>query len=137
MPSSSKSKTRKDDEEKQPAIDEEKAKLNKRLETISWGCFLVMLGGFIFVPDMTVDKGVWPIGVGVIMLGLNIARYFNRIRMSGFTTVLGILALCSGIAQLAGVDTFGGTILLIILGAYLIFKPWFDKRKLFGKAEES
>ena len=26
---------------------------------------------------------------------------------------------------------------LIILGGYLIFKSWFDKRKLFGKAEES
>ena len=132
-----KGKTWKDDEEKRPAIDEEKAKLNKRLETIGWGCFLVMLGGFIFVPDMTVDKGVWSIGVGVIMLGLNVARYFNRIRMSGFTTVLGILALCAGIAQLAGVDTFWGAVLFIILGVYLIFKPWFDSRKLFGKAEES
>jgi hypothetical protein len=71
------------------------------------------------------------------MLGLNAARYFNKIRMSGFTTVLGILALCAGIAQVAGVDTFGGAVLLIILGAYLIFKSWFDKHALFGKAEES
>jgi hypothetical protein len=132
-----KGKTWEDDEEKPLAIDEEKVKLNKRLETIGWGCFLVMLGGFIFVPDMKVDKGIWSIGVGVIMLGLNVARYYNRVRMSGFTTVLGILALCAGIAQLAGMDTFGGAILIVILGVYLIFKPWFEKRKLFGKAEES
>ena len=45
-------------QEAQPiAIDEEKAALNKRLETIGWGCFLVMLGGFIFVPHMVVAKG--------------------------------------------------------------------------------
>jgi hypothetical protein len=132
-----KGKTQKDDEEERPAIDEVKAALNKRLETIGWGCFLIMLGCYIFVPDMTVNKGVWSIGVGTIMLGLNAARYFNGIRMSGFTTVLGILALCAGITHLAGVDTFGGTVLFVILGAYLIFKPWFDRRKLFGKAEES
>lgn len=30
----------------------------------------------------------------------------------------------------------GGALLLIVLGAYLILKPWFDKQGLFGKAEE-
>jgi len=28
-----------------------------------------------------------------------------------------------------------GAFLLLILGAYLILKPWFEKRRLFGKAE--
>jgi hypothetical protein len=125
-------------EEEQPApVDEAKAALNKRLEIIGWGCFLVMVGCFIFVPHKIVDSGFWSIGVGLIMLGLNTARYYYHIRISGFTTVLGILALCAGIAQLAGWDKFGGAVLFIILGAYLIFKPWFEKRKLFGKAEES
>ena len=30
-----------------------------------------------------------------------------------------------------------GAIFLIVLGSYLIIKPWFDERQLFGKAEES
>ena len=125
-------------QEAQPqAVDEVKVALNKRLETISWGCFLVMLGGFIFVSHMIVAKGVWSIGVGVIMLGLNVARYFYGIKLSVFTTLLGIISFFIGIAQLAGIQTFEGAILFIILGAYLIFKVWFDKRKLFGKAEES
>ena len=63
-------------------VDEEKAALNKRLETMGWGCFLIMLGGFMFVPHTVVAKGVWSIGVGVIMLGLNVARYFYKIKMS-------------------------------------------------------
>lgn len=38
-------------EASQPRVsDEQRAALNKRLETIAWGCFLVMLGGFAFVP---------------------------------------------------------------------------------------
>ena len=117
--------------------DPEKAALNKRLEAMGWGCFLIMLGGFILVPHEIVAKGLWSIGVGVIMLGLNVARYFYKIKLSGFTTVLGIISLVSGVAQLLGTNLPGLAILLIILGAYLILKPWFDKRQLFGKAEES
>ena len=118
-------------------INEEKAALNKRLESMSWGLFLIMLGGFAFVPPEIISRGVWSIGVGLIMLGLNLARYLNEIKMSGFTTFLGIVSLLSGILELFGVNQFEGAILLIILGAYVIAKPWFEKRQLFGKAEES
>ena len=65
--------------------DEAKVALNKRLEAIGWGLFLVMLGGFALVPGDLVNKGLWSIGVGLIMLGLNAARYFNGIKMSGFS----------------------------------------------------
>jgi hypothetical protein len=115
----------------------EKAVLNKRLETIGWGLFLIMLGGFALVPHALVAKGLWSIGVGVIMLGLNGTRYFFKIKMSGFTTFLGIVALLSGVTQLLGMHNLDAPILLIVLGAYLIVKPWLDKRQLFGKAEES
>lgn len=117
--------------------DPEKAALNKRMEAVAWGLFLIMLGGFALVPDETIPKGVWSIGVGVIMLGLNAARYYYQIKMSGFTTFLGILSLLGGIAELLGMTSLDGALLLIILGAYLILKPWFDKHQLFGKAEES
>jgi hypothetical protein len=96
-----------------------------------------MLGGFALVPDNTIPKGVWSIAIGVIMLGLNVARYFYKIKMSGFTTILGIISLIGGIAELVGLTSLDGALLLIILGAYLILKPWFDKRKVFGKAEEA
>lgn len=124
-------------EQSENRIDPEKATLNKRLETIAWGCFLVMLGGFALVPGDTIPKGWWSVGVGAIMLGLNAARYFNGIRMSGFTTVLGILSILGGALQLFGIKDLEGAFLLIILGAYLILKPWFDQHRLFGKAEQA
>lgn len=117
-------------------VDPAKAVLNKRLETIFWGLFLIMLGGWALVPAATIPKGAWSIGVGFIMLGLNAARYLNHIRMSGFTTVLGILAVVGGIAEYLGWNSLNGALILIILGAYLILKPWFEKQRLFGKAEE-
>jgi len=116
--------------------DPEKAALNKRLETVAWGLFLIMLGGFMFVPEEIIRGGWWSIGVGLIMLGLNAARYFNGLKMSGFTTFLGILSVIGGVLDLLGMADINGPILLIILGAYLVLKPWLDKRQLFGKAEE-
>jgi len=123
--------------EKQPVeVDPEKAALNKRLETVFWGLFLIMLGGWLFIPKETVPKGLWSIGVGLLLLGLNGARYYNKLRMSGFTTFLGILSLVGGAIEVAGFANMDGALLLIILGAYLVLKPWFEKQGLFGKAEE-
>ena len=117
-------------------VDPEKAALNKRLETVFWGLFLIMLGGWALVPGETIPKGSWSIGVGLLMLGLNLARYLNQIRMSGFTTILGLLALVGGIAEFLGWKSLDGALILIILGAYLILKPWLEEKKLFGKAEQ-
>jgi hypothetical protein len=122
--------------EKKEAHDLEKAALNKRLETIFWGLFLIMLGGWALIPSETVPKGAWSVAVGLLLLGLNAVRYFNKIRMSGFTTVLGILAILGGISDMLGWADLNGALLLIILGAYLILKPWFEERKIFGKAEK-
>lgn len=120
-----------------PVVDPEKAALNKRLETAFWGLFLIMLGGQFLLKNFNLPEGIWDVGIGLIFLGLNAARYFNGLKMSGFTTFLGILALVGGLAQMIFKFDLGGALLLIILGAYLILKPWFDQRGLFGKAEQS
>ena len=126
-----------EDEEARGFVIPEKATLNKRLETIAWGCFLILLGGFMFVPEEIIRGGWWSIGVGLIMIGLNVARYFNRLKMSGFTTFLGIISVIGGVLDLVGMEGVNGPVLIIVLGGYLILKPYFEKRQLFGKAEES
>jgi hypothetical protein len=121
----------------EPVIDADKAALNKRLETIAWGCFLILVGGFMFVPEEIVRGGWWSIGVGTILLGLNAARYLNRLKMSGFTTFLGVLSVIGGALDLVSPADLDGAILLIVLGSYLLVKPYLEKRRLFGKAEEA
>jgi len=125
------------EEKKDVNIDPDKATLNKRMETMAWGAFLIMLGGFLFVPEEIIKGGWWSIGVGLIFLGLNAARYFNGLRMSGFTTFLGIISVIGGTLDLVLAQDIDGAIFLIVLGGYLILKPWFEKRQLFGKAEQS
>lgn len=121
----------------EPSTNAEKAALNKQLETAFWGLFLIMLGGQWILRDSNLPNGLWEIGTGLLFLGLNAARYFNGLRMSGFTTFLGILALGGGLAQLVFKLDLGGALLLIVLGAYLILKPWFDKQGFFGRAEQN
>jgi hypothetical protein len=118
-------------------VDPDKAALNKRLETIAWGAFLIMLGGFMFVPEQIIRGGWWSIGVGLIFLGLNAARYFSDLRMSGFTTFLGVISVIGGVLDLVGLEGINGAVLIIVLGGYLILKPYFEQRQLFGKAEQS
>ena len=121
---------------KEIVIDEKKVALNKRLETIAWGLYLIMLGGFAFLPDGTIPNGASSIGVGVILLGLNAVRYLNGIKMSGFTTFLCVVLLVSGTMQIFGLHDIEGPILLIVLGLYTIVKPAIEKTGYFGKAEE-
>lgn len=121
----------------EPVIEPDRAALNKRLETVAWGAFLIMLGGFMFVPEEIIKGGWWSIGVGLIFLGLNGARYFSGLRMSGFTTFLGLISVIGGVLDLIGMEGVNGAVLIIVLGAYLLFKPYFEKRRIFGKAEES
>jgi hypothetical protein len=111
--------------------------LNKRQGTIAWGCFLIMLGGFPFISEQIVRGSRWSIGIGLIMLGLNAARYFNGLRMSGSTTYLGILSVSGGILDLFGLQGINGAILFIVLGGFLILKSWLDQCQLFGKAEQA
>ena len=102
----------------------EKQTLNKRLESIAWGLFFVMIGGLGLVPNQQVPGGAWLIGAGVIMLGLNAARAFYGIRMSGFTNFLGIVAILAGASALFGVQFPFFPVLLILIGAHIILGPY-------------
>ena len=94
--------------------------LNQRLETISWGLFLIMLGGFALL--RSVPEGTWLIGTGVIMLGLNAVRLLLGIRVSWFTVILGTVALLSGLSSVYGVSIPVGPLLIILIGLAIILR---------------
>ena len=98
--------------------------LNRNLETMAWGALFIWWGItelFQFLPH-----GTGAIGIGLIFLGLNVARWLNGIPTSGFSTMLGILALVLGGLELASsamrlpfeLPVFA--ILLIVLGAIML-----------------
>lgn len=66
---------------------------------IAWGAFFILWGAtemFKSLPD-----GTGTVGIGVILVGLDLARSWKGQPTSGFTTTLGVLALLLGAMQLA------------------------------------
>ena len=99
-------------------------KLNQNYETIAWGSIFILWGItelFTSIPD-----GIATIGIGLILISLNVARSRNGLPTSTFSTLLGILALLLGGIQLAQpvlhlsfeIPVFA--ILLIVFGVSLI-----------------
>jgi len=109
-------------------VDAPKRALDKRLEALGWGLFLVMIGCLWLVPEGTVPEGTWLIGTGVIILGLMGVRYIYGIKISGFWLVLGIVALAFGISDVFGLNIPVFPILLIIFGVSIILKPLLKKK---------
>jgi len=73
--------------------------LNSHYEAIAWGGIFIVWGiteMFTSLPD-----GTSAIGIGLILVSLNVARSAKRLPISGFSTTLGILALLLGGLQLA------------------------------------
>ena len=97
-----------------------KHELNRRLESISWGLFLIMLGGFALLTS--VPEGTWLVGAGVIMLGLNALRLLLGIRIGWTTVILGTVALLSGLGSVYGVNIPVGPLLVILIGLAIILR---------------
>ncbi len=72
--------------------------LNRRYETIAWGAFFILLGVTSLLP---VPNGTGTVGIGVILLGLNLARYVSKIPTSSLTITLGVIALAVGAFDVA------------------------------------
>lgn len=109
-------------------MDPKKKALDKRLDSIGWGLFLIMIGGLWLAPKETIPEGTWLIGTGIIILGLMGIRYLYGIKISGFWFVLGLIALAFGISDVFGVNIPVLPILIIIIGISIVVKPLIKKR---------
>jgi len=106
-------------------MDDNSRSLNRRYEIAAWGVFFIWLGVTSLLPF---PKGTGTLGVGLILLGLNAARYLNHVPMSNFTIGLGIIAVVLGAFDMLRaifrlpfeLPVF--PILLIVLGAVMLWR---------------
>jgi hypothetical protein len=78
---------------------EDTRKLTVNFEMVAWGALFILWGlteMFKFLPN-----GTGAIGIGLILVGLNMARSLAGRPTSGFTTTIGILALLAGGLEIA------------------------------------
>lgn len=106
--------------------------MNRNFEAIAWGALFIWWGItelFSSLPD-----GVGAIGIGLILIGVNITRSLNGIPTSSLSTTLGILALVWGGLELVGVllslpfEIPVFAILLVVLGVIILAPELTGKR---------
>jgi hypothetical protein len=99
-------------------------KSNTDFSTIAWGAIFILWGITEMIP--TLPEGTGAVGIGIILIALNIARSWKGQRTSSFTTTLGVMLLLLGALELARpllhfsfeMPTFA--ILLLTLGVILL-----------------
>ena len=74
-------------------------KLTFDFDVIAWGAFFILWGITGLFPSL--PKGTGAVGIGAILVGLNLVRSLTGQPTSGFTTTFGILALLLGGLELA------------------------------------
>ena len=99
-----------------------KVRLDKRIDSIAWGVFLIMVGALWCFPDGVVPEGTWMFGTGLILLGVIIARHIGHIQVTGFWVVMCGLALGAGLTSMLGLPLPVLPIIMIMVGAGIIVK---------------
>jgi hypothetical protein len=98
--------------------------VEERMEAVAWGLILMVTGGALMLPGWTVPVGGWLASIGLIFLGLNLARHWKGIETRRLTTLLGILALAAAAGVFLGLDLLIFPILLLAVGAYIIARQF-------------
>ncbi len=108
-------------------LEAKKNAFDKRIESIGWALFLIMSGVLLIAPDGLVPDGTWLIGMGLIILGSMGIRYLYGIRIDGFWTILGILALGYGVSEFFSLNLPVFPVLLVIIGMVIVYKAFIGK----------
>ncbi len=101
---------------------EQKSTNNTYLAATAWGIFVILLGaGWIASSYYQVDTGIYiALGVGVILIGLNLTRATMGITVSKFSLFIGLLALAlSGAGILGFAMPFVPTV-IVLVGLFIV-----------------
>jgi hypothetical protein len=108
--------------------------LNRNFEAIAWGALFIWWGITALVPSL--PDGTTAIGIGLILIVVNVARRLSNVPISSFSITIGILALIWGILELAGVllslpfELPVFAILLIVLGVIVLWPELMRTRNI-------
>jgi hypothetical protein len=101
--------------------------LDKRYEAVGWSLWLIWLGLTDLISGLPAGTGT--LGTGLILVGLNLARYRRQIPVSDFSTVLGVILLILGAAKLLRplltsqhIELPFFPVLLVVIGALMMIR---------------
>jgi len=98
----------------------------QNLGMFGWGAILIVTGAMWLIPRNMLPEGSWLMSIGLILLGLNAARYSVRKVWNSCSVALGILALGAGVGALLHVSLPLLAIGFIVMGLLTLFVPRFE-----------
>ena len=108
-----------------------------RFETLAWGLLFIWLGAWWgFLEGKVLPGGTGVLGVGLILVGLNLARWLKGIEINILTSAFGALFLILGGLKVAKVGLNCPclqmpvyALFLIILGGIVLAREFLPVRK--------
>ena len=100
----------------------EKTQTNKVLDAIAWGVFIVLLGaGWIASSFYQMDTGIYiALGVGLILISLNLSRKAMGTAISKFSLFIGLLALALAGSGIAGFEMPFIPTVIVLVGLFIV-----------------
>jgi hypothetical protein len=112
-----------DNTTREEAID--RSSVAEKLDAVGWGLFFLWMGVALL---FDFRWGVTLVGIGIITLGEQLARFASNLKMQGFWVVVGVGFLLGGIWQAMDAELPLVPILLILAGLTVLLARFLPKR---------
>ena len=103
---------------------EQVAPIDKKLSAVSWG-LLFLWAGMTLLSDQ-LHSGVGLLGLGIIILGLQVARLYYKLPLEGVWVIVGIAFTLGGVSRLFHLD-IPIVAIALVLGGLLALKTVYSR----------
>ena len=97
--------------------------LGERLDEVGWALLFLVSGAILAVPGIPNPWAAWFIGVGAILLGLNLARDASDLRGYVLVSGCGLIAAAAGVGAYEGIDVPALALVLVLVGVVILVGP--------------
>lgn len=102
---------------------DERKRLAERLDEIGWALLFLMSGAILVVPGLPHPWAAWFIGVGAILVGLNLVRVASGLRLHVLISGCGAIAIAAGVGAYVGVEIPFLALVLVLIGVVILAEP--------------
>ncbi len=106
-------------------IDIEATRKAHKMSMTGWALFFIWLG---IVFSLNLGASVGMLGVGVITLGVQMARKMSGLQVEGFWVLVGVLLLLGSLGKLISFGIALIPLALILAGVIILWSVYFGKR---------
>ncbi len=98
-------------------------RLSGRLDDVAWALLFLMSGAILAIPGIPHPWAAWFIGVGGILIAVNVVRYASGLTVNVLVTGCGAIAAAAGVGAYWGIEIPILALVLVLIGAVILLEP--------------